>query len=142
MNFLLLGYGHWGKKLAPILEKRGEVEILDPKYSTSTSSLEDIFTTKKITHTFIASPEETHYDLYLKSLEQPLHTFVEKPLCLEHHQALTLTELAEKKRKTLFVDYTFLYDPGIDLIMKLLQDDTIGGLQHISSIRCSVDIHK
>lgn len=142
MSFLLFGHGYWGKKIKTVLDQKGEVIIVDPKGFLHIEEGFELLNNSEISDVFIASPEETHYDLVKRSLLAGNNTYVEKPLCLYEHEAEELFNLAQKKQLKLFVDYIFLHDLGLKEIKKIIMNDEIGDIVRIKSVRHSIDIHK
>ncbi len=149
-SIALIGYGYWGQKvyktLLEVFDPK-QVLIVDPFFSGNKNNL-PFTTTKKIIHdpqvkkVFIATPEETHFELAKIFLESGKDVFVEKPLCLKGKEAKILIDLAKKKKLKLYVDYTFIFDPYVQKIKTLINQNVIGELNHIESTRHSININK
>lgn len=127
MKAALFGYGYWGQKVYLVLKSIfEEVLVVEPKASAGNSekilrvNQEEVFTNSEITHCFIATPEEIHFQLAKKCLLAEKDIFVEKPLALDHKNAGQLIKLALEKQCCLFTDYIFLYDPAAQLIKEFL----------------------
>lgn len=146
----LIGYGYWGKKIYLTLSQlmaNEQIVVVDPQIKKITegmqlATLDEVLQDQKIDHVLIVTPEETHFELAKKCLEHHKHTFVEKPLCLHKNEAQILLRLAKKNQLNLAVDYTFLFDPYIIKLKKLVDQGKIGKLKHIESIRHSININK
>lgn len=147
----LIGYGYWGKKIYKALKSlygENAIVVVDPKekktknkalkFTTLTSILNNL----DISHVFIATPEETHYEVVKKCLNHKKNVFVEKPLCLNSQNAQELVAMAKKNSLTLYVDYIFEHDLYTQKIIELITNKVIGRLKHIKSIRHSINIHK
>jgi len=140
-NFLLIGEGYWGKKIKLVLEQFSNVIVCDPlKYSTA-YSLND-YLEQNISAIFIATPEQTHYNIALECLKKGKPTFVEKPLCLHTEECQQLIELAVEKNTVLYADYIFLFDELGTIIKQLLQQEVLGEIKKIVSLRYSSGIYK
>jgi predicted dehydrogenase len=147
MKIALFGYGYWGKKLFSLLQPHHTIKVVDPfarnqETEVPFSTAAEVFADQEISHCFISSPEETHFDLAFQALKAGKHVFVEKPLCLTRSQAEQLVQIAQRKKVLLFVDYTFLYDPNVLYLHSILQKGEIGQLKHITSTRYSVGVSK
>lgn len=147
-NIALIGYGYWGKKVYSTLLnlfRAEQILVIDPFAIQTTdinfATFEEMLTSST-SHVFIATPEETHYELVLKCLEANKNVFVEKPLCLKLSQAKKLQATAQKNGLRLYVDYTFLFDTAINKIINLIKSAKIGKLYQIDSTRHSININK
>lgn len=140
----LIGFGYWGKKVYNTISNISDtyqVIVSDPLIKNS-CEIEEILKDKNIDDVFIVTPEETHFKIAKKCLENDKNVFVEKPLCLKKNEALILTKLAREKERLLYVDYIFLYDPYVKKIKELIEDFQIGELKNIYSVRHSVGVNK
>ncbi len=86
----------------------------------------------------IATPAETHYDLALQALLAGKDVFVEKPLALTFEQGLELVRLAEQNGRILMVGHVLEYHPGIEKLLSLVREGTLGKVQYIYSNRLSL----
>ncbi len=141
MSFTLFGYGYWGKKIHPLLEKYGGVRIVDPLFIDVALSPQREPTSAN-DQSFIATPEETHSGLVKQRLNDGQHVYVEKPLSLLTSEASELLSTSQEKKHLIFVDYIFLYDRAVEIIKELLAEGVIGKLQQIESTRFSVGTNK
>lgn len=94
----------------------------------------------------IATPASTHYTLALAALKAGYHVLVEKPLALNHSEAIELCQLAEKQQRQLFVDHTYLFHPAVDRGKTIIQQHQLGKLRygyaqrtHLEPVRHDVD---
>ena len=55
-------------------------------------------------------------------------------------EADALMDLAEQRRLTLMVDHTYLYTGAVEIIKKLVDQQTIGNLQYIDSTRINLGL--
>jgi predicted dehydrogenase len=128
MNIAIIGYGYWGPNLVrnfslandcsvvcvadSRMDRLIEVKKNYPKILT-TSNLDDIFNNKNIDAVVIATPVFTHFYLAKKALENGKHVLLEKPMTNSVEEAEQLIELANKYKKVLMVDHTFLYTGAV-----------------------------
>jgi predicted dehydrogenase len=88
----------------------------------------------------LATPASTHYDFAKQALEAGKHALVEKPLARSTTEALELLELAERHRRTLMVDHTFLYTPAVRRMKQLIEVGEIGELLYYDSVRINLGL--
>lgn len=81
---------------------------------------EKVLVDKNIHKVVVVTPELTHAEVVAECLEAGKDVFVEKPLCVNAKDAKYLLELAVRKKRILYVDYIFLYDPALKIIKKEL----------------------
>lgn len=144
----LVGYGYWGSKIAPLLSQYSpQVFVIDPSAKKvpqhyHKKEIDVCLTDPRVTCFFVATPENTHFDLAHKLIQNKKHVFIEKPLTLKKSEAEALCLLAAQKKSVLFCDYIFLFDPYVEKIKKLIGQRLIGKLLSIESHRHSVGFHK
>jgi predicted dehydrogenase len=80
----------------------------------------------------IATPPSQHVEPARAALRAGKHCWVEKPLALRVADAAELVALARERRRTLFVDETFLYDPLIQRAREWIAAGRLGRLHHLS----------
>jgi len=88
----------------------------------------------------LATPLSTHYDFAKQALEAGKHVLVEKPMARTTAEALELLDLAERYRKTLMVDHTFLYTPAVRRMKQLIQAGEVGELLYYDSVRINLGL--
>ena len=94
----------------------------------------------------IATPASTHYNLVKEALNRGYHVFAEKPLTLNYKESLELCQLAEKQRRQLFVDRTYLFHPAVEGGKDVVAGGKLGELRygygtrtHLEPVRQDVD---
>jgi len=80
----------------------------------------------------IVTPPSRHHDMARRALEAGKHVWVEKPLALTAADGRALVELAERRQRVLFVDQTFLFDPMVSEMRRLIEAGEIGDVLHVS----------
>lgn len=80
----------------------------------------------------VATPPSLHHRMALDALRAGKHVWVEKPLALTAGEAGELVEAARAARSTLFVDHTFLYDPMVTEMRRLVDAGELGDVWHVS----------
>ncbi len=86
----------------------------------------------------IATPSAGHFELARLALESGLHLLVEKPLTIESAQAHELVRLAQERSRVLMVGHTFLFNAGLQAAKKLINDNALGRVLYLRSIRTNL----
>lgn len=94
----------------------------------------------------IVTPAVTHYPLIADALQLGYHVLAEKPLTLNHTEALELCQLAAQRQRQLVVDQTYLFHPAVKQGKTVIQDGKLGELRygyaartHLGPVRSDVD---
>ena len=150
-DLALIGAGYWGKNLARNFLNLGSLHtICDANPATLASygaeyagvnkvaTFETIVSDTAIRKVAIAAPAAAHYQLVRRSLEAGKDVYVEKPLCLELHEAAEVVKLAEKLGRVLMVGHLLQYHPCVRRLLELVTQGVLGKLQYISSNRLNL----
>ncbi len=151
----LIGYGYWGPNLARNFNSNPDLELtaicefspdrreaaarLYPQVELSDNT-DDFFNKAELDAVAIATPVSTHYDLGKKALASGRHLWLEKPMSEKVEQAEELIELAEKHRRTLIVDHTFIYTGAVQKIKELVDSGELGDLIYYDSTRVNLGL--
>ncbi len=151
----IVGCGYWGQNLARNFWELDNVE-LSTVCDSNTSSLKRLrrrFPTIELVEDFhevlsnlsidavvLATPVSTHYEFARQALLAGKHVLVEKPMTTSASEAIDLIALAEKQRKTLMVDHTFLYTSAVRRIKELVAKEEIGDLLYFDSVRVNLGL--
>ncbi|MFC1721249.1 Gfo/Idh/MocA family protein [Patescibacteria group bacterium] len=128
----IVGAGKWGKNLIREFDKISTISTcvitknsknkkwLEENYPhiKITAQHKDIISDQNVKTIVIATPIKTHFKLAKEALLAGKHVFVEKPLTTKSHEAQELIDIAEEKKRIIFVGYVFLHHP----IFKRMQD--------------------
>src|SRR5439155_167464 len=80
----------------------------------------------------LATPPSRHHPMALAALRAGKHVWVEKPLALSTAQGGELVEAARQAARVLFVDETFLYDPLVREMKRIIDLGGLGEVCHLS----------
>ena len=80
----------------------------------------------------IATPPSRHHPMALAALRAGKHVWIEKPLALTVGAGRELVDAAAAGRRVLFVDETFLYDPLVREMKRIIDAGGLGELMHLS----------
>jgi predicted dehydrogenase len=86
----------------------------------------------------VATPIHTHYELARAALLAGKHVLVEKPLTASLAEALELMQLAEEQERVLMVGHTYLYNPAVQALRKLIDDGELGGIYYVDAARLNL----
>ncbi len=146
----VIGTGYWGKNLLRNLSAlRSLAGLFDVDAKTQAryaeiysdahpfDSFEAVLASPDIDAVAIATPAASHGAQTRQALEAGKHVFVEKPLCLDVKEALSLDMLAKEKDRTLMVGHLLLYHPAFIALKAAVEDGMINRLRYIYSNRAS-----
>jgi len=141
-----IGVGYWGPNLLRNLiannrctvaavvdlspDRRQYVKQLYPAVEV-TDSADHILEDTSISAVVISTPVATHFDLAMKALSCGKHILVEKPLARSVAEAEQIGELATKKGCVAMVGHTFLFNPAVRYVKKLIEGGELGDLRYI-----------
>ncbi len=80
----------------------------------------------------IATPPSRHHAMALAALRGGKHVWVEKPLALTAADGRELVDAAKRGGHVLFVDETFLYDPLVREMKRIIDAGGLGEVMHLS----------
>ncbi|MEO8666632.1 MAG: Gfo/Idh/MocA family oxidoreductase, partial [Ignavibacteria bacterium] len=155
MNVGIIGFGYWGTNLVRNFSNLKEVDLkivvdqreerrhalskLCPTAKFSTS-VEELISDPEIHAVVIATPVSTHFELAIRSLQNNKHVLIEKPMTSSSEEAKMLIDLAEKKKKVLMVDHTFLYTGAVQKMKELIENGDIGNIKYFDSTRINLGL--
>ena len=151
----VIGYGYWGPNLVRNFaelpgvqivavsdlraERLGLVKSRYPSVRTMADHRE-MLADPDIDAVAIATPISTHYDLALQALQADKHVLVEKPLAAKSEDAIRLIEEADRRKRALMVDHTFVYTGAVRKIKELVSSDTLGDIYYYDSVRVNLGL--
>jgi predicted dehydrogenase len=137
----LCGAGRWGKRYLSTIENNPRLKIqglfsrnpesrqLVPEDCFITPHWEELLERQDLDGIIIATPPSTHFDIAKAALKRRLPCMIEKPLCLNLSDALSLYELEKTSQTLVLVDHTLLFHPIYTELKKRLQDEVIEELR-------------
>ncbi len=150
----VLGYGYWGPnivrnlrdsrmaELAGIAEVRRErhdeirmfapgVEVVDDHRRLLESDLDALV---------IATPIHTHFAIAREALEAGKHVLIEKPMAASVEEASDLVRLASEHSRTLMVGHTFMYNPAVVELSRMVRAGELGHIYHVDTARLNLGL--
>lgn len=151
----IIGYGYWGPNLVRNFVDSPDSQVamvsdLNPARLAEakrrypgiavTGNFRDMIKDAAIDAIVVATPLNTHFELAMESLEAGKHVLVEKPMTATSEQAKKLIEKASKRRLTLMVDHTFVYEPAVQFVKQAIEKNRLGKLYYYDSVRVNLGI--
>ena len=153
----VIGAGYWGPNLvrnlseapgaAPVAVADLSPERLDamrkrfPAIRTTTEHRE-VLGDSRIDAVCIATPVGTHRALAEEAFAAGKHVFIEKPLAGTVSDAEAIVRAAAQASRTLMVGHTFVYNPAVVEVKRILAADGVGRVHYIDSQRVNLGLHQ
>ena len=80
----------------------------------------------------ISTPNDTHYPIGMKALENELHLLCEKPIALNYADARRMADTARAKGLVHLVPFTYRFMPTARYLKELIDDNYIGKAYHLN----------
>jgi predicted dehydrogenase len=151
----VIGYGYWGPNLVRnFFETPGcrVVSVCDmhpnrlakvrSRYPTidTTADYRDLLQDNRIDAIAIATPVSSHFELAMQALKTGKHVLIEKPMTADVEQAQRLVDEAERRRKILAVDHTFVYTSAVRKIRDIVRSGDLGDIYYYDSVRVNLGL--
>ena len=88
----------------------------------------------------VATPIRTHHKLARAALLAGKHVLVEKPLAASVEEALDLVTLANQLGLTLMTGHTFLYNPAVAELRRIVRSGEIGRVFYVDAARLNLGL--
>lgn len=150
----VIGLGYWGPNLVRVFNESGSsvvTRVADRRPDRCTrvkarypnveifESADDVCTSD-VDAVIIATSLRDHFSLALQALRAGKHVLVEKPFTQTAAQAETLIAEAAQRGLTLMVDHTFVYNPSVLLLNKMVSENHLGDLLYFDSRRINLGV--
>jgi predicted dehydrogenase len=151
--FAQIGCGYWGPNLLrnvslnprcflkKIVEtcpaRRKFIETAVAGLQT-TSNINDVLIDPEIVGVIIATPAKSHFDLASQALKAAKHVLVEKPMALSVKEVNEIENESRRSRKIAMVGHTFLFNPAVRYLKKLIDTNELGQIRYIYSQRLNL----
>ncbi len=150
----VIGCGYWGPHLIRNLHDMPEVELVGVA-DERPERLEHVCRSYPTVRPFpdhrrllesdldavvVATPIRTHFELTRAALLAGRHVLVEKPLAGSSAEAAELVRLASGRRRVLMVGHTFLYNPAVRELRRLVQEGELGRIYYADSARLNLGL--
>lgn len=153
LGVAIVGYGYFGPSLLRNFLMCPDVEVIgvcekDPErlarvtqpHLVKTERVQDFLENPAVDAMVLAVPTEFHHTMAKASLLAGKHVWVEKPLTDSVSTAVELCLLAKEKKRKLFVDHTFVYNPAIQKMKDLIHAGELGHLYYFDITRVNLGL--
>jgi predicted dehydrogenase len=143
----IAGVGYWGKNLLRTFAKLPTAHVialcdLDPARLDATrkehpdlecvGDFDALIARKDVDAVLVATPPSKHHAMALKALRAGKHVWVEKPLALTVEHGKELVDAGRASDRIVFVDETFLYDPMVREMKRVVESGQLGEVFHLN----------
>lgn len=151
----IIGYGYWGPNLLRNFAERDDVTVracadLSPERLAVvrqrhpsvavTADADAVLDDPAVDAVVIATPVSTHFSLAQKALARGKHVLVEKPMTDRVADAEALKALAERERRVLMVDHTFVYTGAVRRMREIIDSGELGELHYLDAVRINLGL--
>ena len=153
LNIAQIGVGYWGPNLLRNLvlnnhcvvkmavdtsaERRNFVKKLYPTINVSDNA-NDAIHDQNIDAIVIATPVSSHFNLAMQTLNSGKHLLIEKPMATTVAHVNQIGRLALKNKLVVMAGHTFLYNPAVRFVKKLIDSGELGKIRYIYSQRVNL----
>lgn len=148
LRFALIGLGHWGPNYARLLHgqvpnaRLAACADLRPERLRAIAALypgvrqhadhRGLLAAGGLDAAIVATTTSTHQLVATDCLEAGLHVLVEKPLADTSVAGEEIVRAAERAGKVLMVGHTFLFNPAVERIKRIIDDGDLGRVLYLS----------
>jgi len=97
-----------------------------------TTDASELVRRKDVDAVIVAVPHKYHKENTVDALNQKKHVLCEKPLAMTLEEADEMVQAAEENQVTLMTAENYLYDPGIQLMVKFIEDGLLGKIELVN----------
>jgi predicted dehydrogenase len=150
----VIGYGYWGPNLvrnfvespgATVVavadldrERLQEMRSSHPSVRATTDYRELL--QDGLDAVVIATPPVTHHAIARDALQHGLHVLVEKPFTVSSTDARELIRLAEDQDRVLMAGHTFLFNPAVRALKRMINSNELGRIYYVDMVRTSLGL--
>jgi UDP-N-acetylglucosamine 3-dehydrogenase len=141
IKIAVIGVGGWGKNHVRVLDNMGVLEAvcdlsadrakeIARKYDTKFySSIKDLFSNERgLNACLVCTPTKSHLSVVREAIQNGCHVFVEKPLSFSSKECEEMTDLSKKAKVLLTCGYVERFNPAVQDLKKIIQNQTYGDL--------------
>jgi predicted dehydrogenase len=150
----VIGCGYWGPQLIRNIHEMADAELVgvaDTKperlefvrrhypevklFSSHTQLLET-----DVEAVVVSTPIHTHHMLAKEALTAGKHVMVEKPLAASVSESVELINIAQARNLMVMVGHTFLYNPAVQELRRLVGDGELGRIYYVDAARLNLGL--
>jgi predicted dehydrogenase len=126
------------KYVVDLSDERRTFVLTNFPRSIAVDSFTPVFNDPQVDAVVIATPAAMHYSLAKQALLAGKHVFVEKPLATRATEVDDLGEIAKANNLVVMVGHTFIYNPAVRYVRKLIDACELGEIRYIYSQRLNL----
>jgi predicted dehydrogenase len=153
----VIGYGYWGPNIVRNFKACGAIDLacvcdVSPKQLElvkkaypevrTTQSITEVLGDGSIDAVAIITPVASHFELGMQALAAGKHVWLEKPITASSEEARRLCAEADKRKRVLFVDHTFIYTGAVRKLRDLVAAGELGKLSCYDSVRSNLGLYR
>ena len=153
INIGVVGYGYWGPNLVRNFAELSAATVVavadaDPKKLATvarrypavrtTTDFQELVRDPAIDAIAIATPVSSHFELGMAALKAGKHLWLEKPMAETSLQARKLVDEADRRKRVLMVDHTFIYTGAVRKMAEVIRAGDLGRIYYYDSIRVNL----
>jgi predicted dehydrogenase len=151
----VIGYGYWGPNLVRNFSELPDAQMLMlcdlrperlalassryPRLETTASS-QTLINDSRVDAVAIATSVSTHFPLAMAALQAGKHVLLEKPLTSSSDDAQRLIDEAQRRKRVLMVDHTFVYTGAVRKICDLVDKKELGDIYYYDAVRVNLGL--
>jgi predicted dehydrogenase len=151
----VIGCGYWGPNLLRNFAENESAELrwicdadearlaaMGRRYPAvqTTTDYRQLLADPQLDAIAVATPVATHFEIARAALVAGKHVLLEKPLTATVREAEELNDLAERSRRTLMVDHTFVYTGAVRKMKEIVASGELGELLYFDSVRINLGL--
>jgi predicted dehydrogenase len=151
----VIGCGYWGPQLirnfatmpgavlAAVADQREDrLEYVGQTYPQAQRfrSHLDLLSSDSVDAVVVCTPIHTHHDVARDALDSGRHVLVEKPLTTTVMEGAELIHLARMRGVTLMAGHTFVYNPAVAELRRLVQEGELGKIFYANGARLNLGL--
>jgi predicted dehydrogenase len=154
-NIGVIGCGYWGPNLLRNFAENEGAQLrwicdLDEQRLASmarrypmaqtTTDFRAVVNDDSVDAVAVVTPVATHFTIAKEMLLAGKHVLLEKPLAATVREAEELNELADRQRRSLMVDHTFVYTGAVRKMKEIVSSGELGDLLYFDSVRINLGL--
>ena len=156
VKMAVIGAGYWGPNLIRNLstlpesdlrivsdlnmERLEHIQTRFPGVATTQNYREII--ESDVEAVVIATPVSTHFHLAKECLLAGKHILVEKPFTKNSVEAQELIQIGQRMGKVVMTGHTFIYNPAVTALKKIISSGEIGSVYYINGTRVNLGLYQ
>lgn len=145
----VIGCGAWGRNIVRCFAQLGALEAVVDNNADTIESLVALFGCRAmsvgqalaapdIDAVVIATPPSGHKDLALAAIARGKHVFIEKPVTLDHAEAVAIVAAARDASRVMMTGHILQFHPAYRKLKELVGAGALGRLQRINANRLNL----